>query len=77
MSTAGIRVFTKSTAIYAVSCESLVIPTPDPRPGWGALAPRGAETADGGWKKILGCWRIALQPANTPNPDLVKTRRLA
>ena len=23
-------------------------------------------------KKILGCWRVALPPANTPNPDFEK-----
>jgi len=23
-------------------------------------------------KKILGCWRVALPPANTPNPDFDK-----
>jgi hypothetical protein len=42
----------------------------------------GVETADwrleaasarGGEKKILGYWRAVLPPANTPNPEFVKT----
>jgi hypothetical protein len=27
-------------------------------------------------KKILGCWWVALPPANTPNPDFEKTMTL-
>jgi hypothetical protein len=28
-------------------------------------------------KKILGCWPVALPPANTPNPDFEKALRYA